>query len=427
MVLPQPIPLFDLKEYTYTNNPLPMQYLGSKTRIAKWILERIQAQFPDAVLFVDPFAGTGSVSIEAKERGYQLFVNDLQPYSSVVLNSLFCAARDELTETAKEITQLKDDAHLLANGRGAAHSLLEAERSQFKRPKSGGWRWEDYRDFCEKTSLVNGFADETSRLKQENAWNLFVHYYANTYFGVEQCLQLDALREYAENTHSESVRTHILAATITAMTYAVSSTTHLAQFLKPTSAKRALHLIERRSYNLIDAVAERLNDLAVFPLPELPAQVSQTDFRQALDLIALDERSVVYVDPPYFKEHYSRYYHVLDTFYLYDYPKLTYNERLGSTTVGRYREDRTVSDFGLKSSVQKAFSDLFLLIYQSGAKLAVSYADTSLVSKEQLIRLAEEARLDTQVQEVRLMHSGQGQPRNKTVTEFLFLMQPKHS
>lgn len=427
MVLPQTIPLFDLKEYTYTNNPLPMQYLGSKTRIAKWILEQIQTQFPEVVLFVDPFAGTGSVSIEAKDRGYQLFINDLQPYSSVVLKSLFCAARDELTETAIEITKLKADAYLLADGRGTARSLLEDERSQFKHTKRGGWRWEDYQNFCEKTSLVNGFADETSRLKQENAWNLFVRYYANTYFGVEQCLQLDTLREFAESIPSEDMRMHILAATITAMTYAVSSTTHLAQFLKPTSAKRALHLIERRSYNLIDAVAERLNDLAVFPLPELPTQVSQTDFRLALDSIALGEHSVVYVDPPYFKEHYSRYYHVLDTFYLYDYPELTYNERLGSTTIGRYREDRTISDFGLKSSVQKAFSDLFALIYQSGAKLAVSYADTSLVSKEQLIHLAEEARLDTRVQEVRLMHSGQGQPRNKTVTEFLFLMQPKHS
>jgi len=423
----QQIPLFDLKEKKCINNPLPMQYLGSKTRIAKWILAQIQTQFPEVVSFVDPFAGTGSVSIEANDKGYQLFANDVQPYSSIVLKSLFCAARDELTKTATEITKLKDDTYLLANGRSSARSLLEAEKSLFKRVKNGKWCWEEYRNFCEKTDLVKGFADEILPLRQENAWNLFVSYYANTYFGVEQCLQLDTLREYAHNTSSESLRTHILAATITAMTYAVSSTTHLAQYLKPTSARRAIHLIERRSYCLIDAVVERLKDLSMFPLPEQPAQVSQTDFRLALDLVSLDKCSVVYVDPPYFKEHYSRYYHVLDTFYLYDYPKLTYNERLGSTTVGRYREDRTISDFGLKSSVQKAFSDLFALIYQNCAKLALSYADTSLVSKKQLIHLAEEARLDTQVQEVRLMHSGQGQPRNKTVTEFLFLMQPKHS
>lgn len=425
--MPQPKPLFDLKEYIYNNNPLPMQYLGSKSRISSWMLDQIQDRFPMAVKFVDPFAGTGSVSIEANARGYQLYANDLQPYSSVILKSIFQASRDDLHDIAEDILKLKLDSFLLASGRSDATSLLTDERIQFERAKSFGWKWEDYRDFCEETNLVQGSQDEVSRLKEKNGWDLFVRYYANTYFGVEQCLQLDSVREYAEGLQSSAARIHVLAAAITAMTYAVSSTTHLAQYLKPTSRKRSLHLIERRSQNLIEAVAGRINGISQFPLPGLPAQVSQLDFRQALDLIPLDKWTVVYVDPPYFKEHYSRYYHVLDTFYLYDYPELTFNERIGSTTVGRYREDRKVSEFGLKSSVQKAFSDLFLLIRHSGAKLALSYADTSLVTKTQLLHLAEETQLDSEVREVRLMHSGQGQPRNKTVTEFLFLMEANQS
>ena len=42
--------------------------------------------------------------------------------------------------------------------------------------------------------------------------------------------------------------------------------------------------------------------------------------------------SVVYADPPYTRDHYSRYYHLLDTLLLYDYP-----DPVGK---GQYRLDR---------------------------------------------------------------------------------------
>lgn len=420
----QPLTLFDISQQNSIDNPIPMQYLGSKARIASWILDRIQAQYSNLDSFVDIFAGTGSVSLEAKNRGYKIIANDLQPYSSVVLKSLFIASRYDLTNIANNIIHLKSDNYLLSGLRSITSELLEKERLQFENSGKPGWDWNQYRLFCEKTKLIEGSKDDVREIRAENGWNLFTRYYTNTYFGVEQCLHLDAIRQYVDALDSEDIKTHILAATITAMTFAVSSTTHLAQFLKPTSSKRSQHLIKRRQVNIIDNVSQRLNSLDNFSLPSAQAIVHQLDFREALNLVNLNENSVVYVDPPYFKEHYSRYYHVLDTFTLYDYPELTYNHRIGSTTIGRYREDRAISDFGLKSSVENAFSDLFNLVYESGAKLVVSYANTSLVSKEQLLELATKAKLTCKVEEVKLMHSGQGQPRNKTVTEYLFLMEP---
>lgn len=420
----QPLPLFESSSQNSIENPIPMQYLGSKTRIASWILDRIQARFSNLDLFVDIFAGTGSVSLEAKKRGYKIIANDLQPYSALVLKSLLVTSRENLANISRDIIRLKSDNNLLDEAREVVLDLLLKERSQFENSRKLGWDWNQYRLFCEETELIEGSKDDVREIKSEKGWNLFARYYANTYFGVEQCLQLDTIRQYADTISSEDLKLHILAATITAMTFAVSSTTHLAQFLKPTSRKRSQHLINRRQVNIIDAVSQRLYSLSNFPLPTAYALVYQFDFRKALDLMNLNAKSVVYVDPPYFKEHYSRYYHVLDTFALYDYPELTYNHRIGSTTVGRYRADRTMSDFGLKSSVEGAFSDLFNLIYVNGAKLVVSYANTSLVSKDQLLELATRAKLKCKVEEVELMHSGQGQPRNKTVTEYLFLMEP---
>ncbi len=421
----QSLPLFNIASETANgfSNPLPMQYLGSKSRISNWILNKIGSAFPNVSRFVDLFAGTGSVSLCAKEKGYRLYANDIQPYAFIVVKALLQSPRFGIREVSDYLHNLKSEEYLLASGRNDAKELLYEERKELALLDTSAWDWEEYRGFCESTPLVNGSIEEIRKYREKNTWCLFTKYYSNTYFGVEQCLQLDTIREYAESLPT-MVRDQVIAATITAMTFGVSSTTHLAQFLKPTSKKRSEKLILRRRYDFIEEVAKRLFRLSNFQVPEHKAEVLQLDFKNALLNITLDQNSVVYVDPPYFKEHYSRYYHVLDTFYLYDYPALTFNSRIDSTTVGRYREDRIVSDFGLKSSVQEAFIFLFNFVKEKRAKLAVSYANTSLVGKETLLNLAKQAGLTCRVEEFRLMHSGQGQPRNKTVTEFLFLMEP---
>ena len=61
---------------------------------------------------------------------------------------------------------------------------------------------------------------------------------------------------------------------------------------------------------------------------------------------------------PYFKEHYSRYYHVLNTLCLYDYPALPINPQTHELSIGRNREDRRGSDFGKKAKALGAFETL---------------------------------------------------------------------
>ena len=64
------------------------------------------------------------------------------------------------------------------------------------------------------------------------------------------------------------------------------------------------------------------------------------NFSECLDALMLDNNTLVYADPPYFEEHYSRYYHVLNTLCLYDYPSLAVNPQTHEFSAGRYREDR---------------------------------------------------------------------------------------
>src|SRR5688572_18298769 len=81
-------------------NPLPMQYLGSKGRISRWIIGAISKTLPQAKTIVDLFSGTGVVSLEAFSQGYQVILNDIQPYSYAILSSLFDKPKSGLLELA---------------------------------------------------------------------------------------------------------------------------------------------------------------------------------------------------------------------------------------------------------------------------------------------------------------------------------------
>lgn len=400
-------------------SPLPMQYLGSKLRISSWILQNIENDFPRNRHLVDLFAGTGAISLEAARRGFYVSANDIQPYASSVLRSLLVDSRKNLHNVIDVLESMSDRSFLLSSGRKEFSSLLEQEESLFRRSGEGGFSWKDYADFVELSELVNS-DDDISQLKKRNEWNLFSSMYSNTYFGVRQCIELDAIRQMAENLDSQE-RNHLIAATISAMTFLVSSTTHLAQFLKVNSESTCHSLIAKRSRSFFPEVINRLHALMQDNSNLRDHTVKNLDFRRALSEIDFSTPTIIYADPPYFKEHYSRYYHMLDTFFLYDYPELTYNTRIEGTTQGRYRRDRIVSDFGRKGKVVSAFTDLAKGASIKGSHIAVSYASSSLVDKEEIVGILEGSGFSVIVHKKDLRHSGQGQARHKDIVEFLFM------
>ena len=92
--------------------------------------------------------------------------------------------------------------------------------------------------------------------------------------------------------------------------------------------------------------------------------------------LAKSSGTVVFADPPYTKDHYSRMYHVLETLYLYDYPD--------SRGVGRMRSDRFLSDFSYSARVRSAFRRLATEVVGAGAPLVISYPSRGLLASDQL-------------------------------------------
>src|SRR5262249_31672895 len=81
----------------------------------------------------------------------------------------------------------------------------------------------------------------------------------------------------------------------------------------------------------------------------------------------------IYADPPYTKDHYSRYYHVYETLYRYDFPD--------SIGAGRYRSDRFSTEFCYKSKVADAFERMAKHCADLRLPLVLSYPAEGLLGK----------------------------------------------
>ena len=83
---------------------------------------------------------------------------------------------------------------------------------------------------------------------------------------------------------------------------------------------------------------------------------------------------MIYADPPYTRDHYSRFYHVLETICLSDSPEVstTLLTGEGATSRGLYRTDRHQSPFCIKSQAPGAFAELFT--GANGIPMLVSYS-----------------------------------------------------
>jgi adenine-specific DNA-methyltransferase len=80
---------------------------------------------------------------------------------------------------------------------------------------------------------------------------------------------------------------------------------------------------------------------------------------------------VVYADPPYTNDQYSRYYHLFETVLLYDYPE--------PSGAGLYRGHRFASEFSIKSKVSASLSTLIERSAEIGADLILSYPTNGLL------------------------------------------------
>ena len=96
--------------------------------------------------------------------------------------------------------------------------------------------------------------------------------------------------------------------------------------------------------------------------------IPRLKIRVKSNLINENNIKTVYIDPPYTNAHYSRFYHILETLSLYDYPEIEF--------FGRYRTDRYQSAFCIKKQAYNEFQQMIQLCNNKHLNAVISYSNT---------------------------------------------------
>lgn len=343
---------------------------------------------------VDLFSGSGVVAASLA-RARSVTAVDIQEYARVLSSALLSPARlsnvATMRLTAAAVSMANELAETVLRGllswERAAVEALEASDPE---PlcgiiERGSFAALDVAEGPLEDSLVHTLSEVAPQLGEIGVPLTLTRYYGGVYFGYRQALQLDCLLAVVRMIPQEAHRDTALAAVLGAASDSVTSVgSHFAQPLRPRDQQgrpkiHALRTLARRRQRDVCAIfLERLRRYAEAPGTGHAAQAVCSDYRDFLASHRADI-SVVYADPPYTRDHYSRFYHVLETIARGDTPQISTVTSAGRTSLSRglYRLERHQSPFCIRSEVLEAFRSLFVAVGRFNAPLVLSYSPYS--------------------------------------------------
>lgn len=377
----------------------PIHYLGSKLRMLGAIDRVLDEADPDRGLTCDLFSGSGVVSSSLSKKRRMLAV-DIQEYARVLGEALINPVRVPEKELARMIEEFENDG-LRERLAWAMEPLISAEE-RFISEAAGGAPSSLY-DLLEAGSVARARIDGVESLPQSCATlfertlerleeeglmrdrrTIITRYYGGLYFGFNQSIKLDYLLTVA-NSGATRWRDLLVAAVLS--TASETTATVGNQFAQPLRPRRSdgspkpnvwKRIAKARSKDVFEGFKHWVDRYSNRSGMTKGGRAVRADFREFLTSFD-GPVSAFYVDPPYTRDHYSRYYHVLETMSLRDNPDITRSRASGDDTAtrGLYREGRHQSPFCIKSKAPSAFKELFSLLRDFDAPVALSYSPGS--------------------------------------------------
>jgi hypothetical protein len=381
----------------------PIHYIGNKSRYLDAIEQVVEGVAEPGSAACDLFAGTSVVTRRLAQRR-PVVSADIQAYSQVLARALTqpasfsCVEVDALLDAAREWlrTVRSQTAELLSFESSAqAHAADDpaplaalVEHGSFATHDDGPPEF-----VVAKQRARHGLKPDTATL----TW-----YYGGVYFSYAQALELDALRHAIRDVAGRSDT--LVAAVMGAASDTVSTVgNHFAQPVQPRhrdgSLKRSwvVSVARRRRYPVLEGFARWLARYGEMRPTMHCCTAIQSDFQQTLSGLG-PEVGVIYADPPYTRDHYSRFYHVLETIALDDDPGVSPGQDSMSPSRGLYRVDRHQSPFSIRSQVRPAFQELFASAKRLDVPMVLSYSpmsegtkarpETRLMSIQELVDMA---------------------------------------
>jgi adenine-specific DNA-methyltransferase len=358
-----------------------IRYMGNKLSLSQDVAEVISRTDVRRPL-IDLFAGMCSVAGSVSGSGRQVWVNDVQHYASLVGH---CLLKSQDTPPAREKALqalMPGYRQNLTELRARFNDQLQEEREALKKDSPNLYK-ERQAAWCH-VGNDDSLAREAEQLrygKKLNPYRLAVLTFAWGYFGLRQSVEIDSLRRGADQAEAEG---HLSAdeaawcrlALLQTCSRIASSPGHFAQFLRGNTDSSIQRIKAARRRPVWDGVLDDLESLKPFGTKKWRAKNRVTTCDALSIWPSIDEAgaspAIFYADPPYSKEQYSRFYHVLETLELYDYPE--------AHGTGRYRPDRFVTPLAKKSGVLEATKNLCASIAERDGTLLLSYPSTGLLT-----------------------------------------------
>ncbi len=352
-----------------------ISYMGTKAALAREIVGSFE-HLPAGPL-LDLFAGMATIG-RTVAPGRNVWLNDVQ---------LFSRLTSELQFLNCDASSLRQSAYRAAVGVREVHAerLMAQYRSSLAAEEKA-LSSTNYTALIEAEAELRSYDFRNNdaacgvREKSQSDYDLFTSTYSGTYFGLRQCIEIDAVRKAIDaaapigDPKLVGIRRWFLAALGSAASRCSNSTGHFAQYLT-VSEQNARRVASQRRRSIIQEWRSSLR--ATYQVGNYAwRRFNKTFSSDACELLGElrssgDRPAVIYADPPYTSDQYSRYYHILETLVRYDYPVVSGK--------GLYRPDRFVSSWSLKAKVRDSFAELIANASALRAALVISYPTNGLL------------------------------------------------
>jgi len=359
-----------------------IRYMGNKHNVAPHVAAIVDEE-PPSRAFVDAFSGMCSVAGAISHSGRRVVCNDIQGYANLVARCLIATA--EVAPSASRLREALAGPYQYNRSRLATYldvEVAEEDRvladADLKRYQAAYKAWGHTANSVEVARELADFSQATGAARYCLASLTF----AWGYFGLRQAIAIDSIRYAIDRAREDESLSGAhcdwaLVALLQAASCASASPGHFAQYLRPTADSGFRRILSQRRRNiwsqfLNEATVLRAYGNSDWRRGNAVLQADALSLGQELDELNI-ESAVIYADPPYSTDHYSRYYHVLETLYLYDFPT--------AEGAGRYRPDRFPTPFSIKTKVEKAMTEFCEEIAEREFTLVLSYPSNGLLNK----------------------------------------------
>jgi adenine-specific DNA methylase len=410
--------------------------------------------YRDNSYVVDLFSGSSIVSQALSNNNMAVISNDVLHFCSDIASCLLGVNKDKYSaELAIDGISALKVFELDRQFCEPFESFIEEERIRLQAKDLLGLK--ELYDRLPQVGKLSSMTEQIRYIREhygDYAFNnapFIVNYYAGTYFGIDQAIKLDCIRSFIEYFHNENQDEWVYRAMLCALYSTLSMIVHSAgkHFAQPIVIKDLdldkitnTRLFENRGYDVYELFELYLNKILKVtkdtPIPSKNLSwcldVETQSFRE---LLATKDVSVIYADPPYTAQQYSRFYHVPEAIREYRYPALQLHR--GHVTQGLYPNEKFKSGFCSKSKAIKAFQTIFEMAETSGASLVISYSESQkketgnerMVSKSDIVEMAKQTNPHYKMRRVdfafnyRQLNSQDNIVENKEDKEFLLIFE----